>query len=129
MNKVKPMAHVLLIEDNSDLLTLWAEALEDEGFDVRTATSGVRGVEIAGQENFDVVVTDILMPDKDGIETLLAIRRDNPNAKTIVVSGGGATGNTSFLEMAEKLGASATMQKPVDLNDLTAAIRELASTT
>ena len=120
------MAVVLIIDDDPHIRTLWDYALSEDGFSVRTAPSGLEGVEIARREHVDVVVTDIHMPDKDGIETLLEIKSMNPEAKVVVVSGGGSVGRMSFLGAADKLGADATLAKPFDIHQLSAVVGALS---
>ena len=121
------MAVVLIIDDDPDIRDLWTVVLGEAGFDVRAAPSGVEGIEIAESEHIDVVVTDILMPNKDGIETLLEIKSINPNAKVLVVSGGGSALRKSFLDVADKLGADATLPKPVDIDRFRAVVEQLAN--
>ena len=75
-------------------------------------------MEQKGLDLFLFVVTDILMPEQEGIETILRIRQMDQNAKVLAVSGGGRTGNMQFLEAAQKLGASAVLPKPFRLADL-----------
>lgn len=121
------MAVVLIVDDDPDIRELWALVLGEAGFVVRAAPSGVEGIEIAESEHIDVVVTDILMPNKDGIETLLEIKSINPNVKVLVVSGGGSALRKSFLDVADKLGADATLPKPVDIDRLCAVVEQLAA--
>lgn len=121
------MAVILIIDDDAQIRDLWADVLEQEGFDVRVAPSGVEGVEIAASEKVDVVVTDILMPDKDGIETLLEIKSARPQAKVLVVSGGGTMLTASYTGIAEKLGADASLQKPVEIRRFCSVVAQLAS--
>lgn len=120
------MAVVLIIDDDAQIRDLWTDALSQEGFEVRSASSGVKGVEIAKSEPIDVVVTDIIMPEKDGIETLMEIKAALPQAKVLAVSGGGAMINDSYLEIAGKLGADAILQKPVNIGRFCRLVRKLA---
>jgi DNA-binding NtrC family response regulator len=120
------MAVVLIIDDDAQIRNLWADVLSEQGFDVRVAPSGVEGVEIAVSERIDVVVTDILMPDKDGIETLLEIKSTRPDAKVLVVSGGGTLLSSSYTRIAEKLGADASLQKPVEIGRFCRVVAALA---
>ncbi|MFP4003826.1 MAG: response regulator [Alphaproteobacteria bacterium] len=120
------MPVVLIVDDDEYIRDLWAEALSEEGFEVRAAPSGVQGVEIAKAERIDVIVTDILMPDKDGIETLLEIKSACPHTRILVVSGGGLLLSSSYVRVAEKLGADASLQKPVDLERFCNVVAELA---
>jgi DNA-binding response OmpR family regulator len=74
-------------------------------------------------EKPDLVITDIIMPEKEGIQTITEIRREQPDAKIIAVSGGGRVGNTDFLKIARSLGADDAVAKPVDPDDFTARVR------
>ena len=120
------MAHILIIEDDDATRKLWAEVLTEAGHQVKQAVSGVAGCESVEKHAPDLVITDILMPEMDGIETLLTLRSQAANAmKIIVVSGGGMRGDTRFLQIAERLGADMTMQKPIELDRLETAVSEL----
>ena len=99
------MPAILIIDDNEEIRTLWTEVLEEEGHEVVQAESGVVGIKIARARALDVIVTDIMMPDKDGLETIMEIQSHNPTAKIIAVSGGGSMLKESFLPVAGALGA------------------------
>jgi len=81
---------------------------------VPIASDGVRGLRMFRSEQPDLVITDIIMPEKEGIETIREIRGDCPDAKIIAISGGGRIGNMDFLKVAEKVGASEIIAKPFD---------------
>lgn len=74
---------------------------------------------------FRLIVTDILMPDKDGIETILEIRRGRSRVKILAVSGGGRVRNDAFLKAASELGADGTLSKPFEMQDLMAKVKSL----
>ncbi len=73
----------------------------------------------------DLMITDILMPEREGIETILTVRKLHPGLKILAISGGGRTGRLDFLEVAKKFGAHATLQKPFDKKALLTAVRAL----
>ena len=127
MHGEQPLPAILIIDDNEEIRTLWSEVLEEEGHEVVQAESGVVGVKIARTRALDVIVTDITMPDKDGLETIMEIQSHNPTAKIIAVSGGGSMLTESFLPAAGALGAVITLQKPVDINEFCAAVSTLAA--
>lgn len=77
------------------------------------AESGKDGVTRFESSNPDLVITDMLMPDKEGLETIADIRKVNPKARVLAMSGGGNTGNMTFLEMARKVGADQVIRKPL----------------
>jgi YesN/AraC family two-component response regulator len=89
---------------------------------VTEAENGRLGLEQLKTGTFDLVITDIIMPEMEGVETLMTVREQYPNVKVITMSGGGRTGNIDFLSAAEKLGASAILHKPFTLGSLSAAI-------
>ena len=119
------MARILIIDDDEQSLALFEEILLREGHEVVTAHNGIEAEHHFRDGGADVVVTDILMPERDGIETIIDLRRQNPQVKIIAVSGGGRLGPTGYLETAAILGASRTFTKPVDRHDLVAAVGEL----
>ena len=114
---------ILIIEDDDALRPLMADALSREGFAVETSADGITGLKIAASDNFDLVITDMIMPGKDGIETILELRQIAPRAKVIAISGGRRTGAGDFLPLARTLGA-ATLPKPFGFTDLIRAVEE-----
>ena len=116
---------VLVIDDDHDVRETIGDILRAAGFDVEQAGDGNQGLEAIQQADFDLILTDILMPQKEGIETILEIRNGNPYIKIIAISGGDRTGNYAFLEMAEKLGANATLKKPFLPKQLLSLIGEV----
>jgi len=116
------MVKCLIIDDDSLVRNTIVRILERKGHQVVTACDGRVGLKLFQQERPDVVVTDIIMPDKEGIETIREIRNLAPNAKIIAISGGARVGNVDFLAMAAKLGASETLCKPFDPDDLVTCI-------
>ena len=113
---------VLLIDDEQMVRKIVRKMLERSGHEVTEAENGRLGLEQLKTGTFDLVITDIIMPEMEGVETLMTVREQYPNVKVIAMSGGGRTGNIDFLSAAEKLGASAILHKPFTLGSLTAAI-------
>ena len=109
------MAHILLVEDEQLVSETLASAMVSSGHTVVTASNGVEGLKRFAEQAFDLVVTDIIMPDKEGIEMILDMRRRKPEAKIIAMSGGGRIGSVEFLTMAASVGAMATLKKPIHL--------------
>jgi DNA-binding response OmpR family regulator len=116
------MAKILLVDDNQDLLGLQGEFLRMSGHEVETAVNGVEALAQASRKNFDLVVTDIIMPSKDGIEVIVALRKSQPSAKIIAISGGGRLNAKDYLGIAQKLGAAATLTKPFSGSELVATV-------
>lgn len=115
---------VLVIDDNPDLCANLRAGLELEGYEVLTAPNGEQGLQELAREPVDAVVTDLFMPDKDGIETIVALRERFPELGIIAMSGRmGAT----YLPVAREIGAATVLNKPFALSDLVAALRRLKS--
>lgn len=107
------MACILIIDDEPDIVSLFAEALRDAGHTVHTASNGVDGLALAKTVRPHVVVVDVFMPEMDGIETILNLRKITPNAKVIAISGGGRSHNFKFLETSSEMGADVMLRKPI----------------
>jgi DNA-binding NtrC family response regulator len=121
------MARILVIDDDESITSLLRMVLERHGYEVITAANGREGIRLFEELPADLVVSDILMPEMDGLEALQELRRISPNLKLIAVSGGGARLKMDVLKVAEYLGASATFEKPYKIDDILAAIRQLLS--
>jgi len=102
---------ILLIEDDAAVRESLALLLDTRGFRVLTAENGQRGLTIFRQQSPSVGVTDIMMPEQDGIGTMLQMQRERPDVKIIAISGGGRVDKADYLSIAEKLGAVAAFEK------------------
>jgi len=118
---------VLLIDDDEMVLETLAPGLSDAGFEVETAQDGEIAADRFKRISPDVVVTDIIMPNREGIETLIEFKKIAPDIPIIVMSGGGRTHKLDFLDVAEKMGAAATLRKPFLPDDLANLIRSVLS--
>lgn len=118
------MARILVIDDDQDMRQLMKTWLEMKGHEVEDAASGKEGVDKYREAPFDLVITDILMPDQDGIETISALKKSDPEAKIIAISGGGRVAGVHYLQLAYKLGALGTLAKPFDWSDMFQAVNE-----
>lgn len=116
---------VLIIDDDKPVVLSLQAVLEDAGFRVLTACNGLAGVDAFKKHAPPVVITDIIMPDQDGLATIMQIRRLRPHAKIIAMSGGGRIGNTDFLSVAGKLGADAILPKPFSGDEPVVVIDQL----
>lgn len=119
------MSRILLVDDNTDLLEVQAAFLTAHDQDVLTATNGREALRILTESPVDVMITDIIMPDMEGFETMMEVRKKFPNMPIIVVSGGGRVGATDYLSMAKSMGADATLSKPVPPSALLAEAQYL----
>ncbi len=110
----RDMAKILIIDDDDQFRKMLSQTLVKAGYSVSEASDGSEGIRTFRQDPADLVITDIVMPDKEGIETIMEIRQMAPELKIIAVSGGGRIGSESYLELARKLGAVHTFSKPID---------------
>lgn len=115
---------VLIIEDDRLLRELLARRFHQHGFEVVEAGDGDEGLACFRAEAADLVVTDLLMPNKEGIETIRELKMLSPTTKIIAISGG-LRGGGDFLKVAELIGAQASFHKPFDFEDLLQKAGEL----
>src|SRR5579862_4829058 len=116
---------VLVIDDDPAMVESLELMLEDHGFRVLTANDGVRGLRVFLEQRPAAVLTDIVMPEQDGIGTIMEMRRERPGAKIIAMSGNGRVGKLDFLTMARKLGADATFEKGRNASELVQLLKEM----
>lgn len=119
------MACILLMDDDEAVRNLLARALRESGYEVVEAGDGREGVRLFRTAPSDLVITDLVMPEKEGIETILELRQDFPDLKVIAISGGGEHGQQGYLQAARLLGANRTLSKPFQLDALLTAVREV----
>lgn len=118
-------ARILIIDDEVQIREMLEQMLTREGYEVVNAPDGKVGMKVCREQHIDLIITDIIMPEKDGIEMILELRHDFPNLKVIAISGGGRLGPDGYLEMAKKLGAHKTFFKPFNRKEILDAVREL----
>ncbi len=116
---------ILVIDDEDGMRQMLCQTLEDEGFEVLSASDGQVGLTLMQTMPADVVITDIIMPGLGGNEAIFTLRREFPDARIIAMSGGGRKGEMSFLKMAEKQGADGTIAKPFDLDEFVELVRDV----
>lgn len=119
------MAYVLLIDDDDEVRATLKAILECADHEVTEASNGAVGLQCLKSGRAQIVITDILMPEKEGVETIIELRKAQPGLPIIAISGGGATRNLAFLEIAQKLGADRILTKPVDADVFLGAVDEL----
>jgi DNA-binding NtrC family response regulator len=120
-----PLARILLVDDEEIVLRLFETVLELDHHDVTTAGNGNGALAAIAKEPFDLVITDLVMPDKEGIETIVEILKLRPNLPIIAMSGGGRGNAADYLDMAAKLGARKTLAKPFSTQALLDAVNEV----
>jgi CheY-like chemotaxis protein len=116
---------ILVVDDDADMRLTLRMALELAGYTVEDAANGREAIERQRREPADVLITDIFMPDADGFEAIDAFRREFPQTRIIVVSGGAQFTKRDYLPDAELIGADATLQKPFEIDTLLAKLRTL----
>ncbi len=119
------MSKILIIEDDNSFRNVLVQMLVKVNHDVREAGDGNRALSICDSFEPDLVLTDIIMPDKEGLETIQELIAKFPHIKIIAMSGGGRFGPDSYLPLAKKLGARRTLQKPFMRDELLSAISEV----
>lgn len=119
------MARILIIDDDDNVRGLLRRILEREGHAVLEAANGREGLRLYRIAPTEIVITDILMPEQNGLETIMALRKEFPEVKIIALSGGGQTGRKNLLHNAEHLGAQYALQKPFDIQELTDVVHKL----
>ena len=119
------MPRILLVDDNEPFRKMLHKTLEHAGYEVQEAPNGKAALEAYRHQPSDLVITDLVMPEKEGIETIMEFRRLNPAIRIIAISGGGRMKPKSNLEMAAKLGARATLAKPFSQQELLQAIKQV----
>jgi DNA-binding NtrC family response regulator len=119
------MYQILVIDDYADVRRLIRMTLEDAELDVFEAENGRVGLEINEAEEIDLIITDLLMPEKEGIETIRELRQKDLDIPVIAISGGGSMAPERLLKYAMDLGANAGLTKPVDMDELTGLVHSL----
>ena len=119
------MTRILIIDDDVEMRQMLRRMLEREDFEVIDAENGKEGIERYRENPTDLIITDIIMPEKEGIETIIELKRDFPDVKIIAISGGGLTVSPDCVNLAKQLGAQCAFTKPFDRKEILAAIHEL----
>ena len=121
------MARILVIDDdNVTRLMLW-RILEKEGYEVFEASNGEKGIQINRTQPADLIITDIIMPEKEGIETIRELKEEFPDVKIIAISAGGRGAPEIYLKMATGFGAADTIKKPINREELLEKVKKLIS--
>lgn len=121
------MALILVIDDDEIVNGLLLQMLSEAGYETYGVNDGSCGLKMLDTLPIDLVVTDIVMPEKEGLETIRAIRKDNKNIPIIAISGGGKIRPENYLKIALQFGADYAFQKPFDKGRFLAAVRECLS--
>lgn len=108
---MKPRS-ILVVDDDAELCEVMKQVLEDHGDRVTCATDGMQASKAIAGADFDLVITDLIMPEKDGIQLMNEIRRKYPKMPVVAMSGGGHVPREQYLRIARGLGAHAVLEKP-----------------
>lgn len=119
------MQKILIIEDDAAIRKMLKKFFEKDSYEVFTADNGNLGISLYKERLPDLVITDLIMPEKEGLETIRELKKITPEIKIIAVSGGGISHPKLYLGLAEKLGAVRTFAKPFDKNELVSAVKEI----
>ena len=117
------MERVLVIDDESQIRSMLRLMLERAGYEVEEAPDGMEGIRIYRENPVDLVISDLIMPNKDGIGMMIELKKEFPDIKIIAMSGGGLNKPDGYLEGAKKLGANWTLTKPIDREELLRAVK------
>ncbi len=123
------MKNILVVDDESSILMLIEEALDSE-FNVLTADSAMEAFEITQNNSIDLIISDLVMPETNGIDMIMALKKTNPDIKILAISGGGGiTGRFDYLPIAKLIGAENTLKKPFTMSELKSSINDLLNLT
>ena len=112
---------ILVVDDEPQIRSMLRDSLTRAGFDVREASDGKEAIETLRKNSFEVVIADILMPEKDGLEVIMYLQRESPLTKCVAIS---SPSNRVFLQSAQLLGATKVVEKPFTGAEVEAAIRD-----
>jgi CheY-like chemotaxis protein len=122
---MKKTQRILIIDDEPSSLDLLQHIFEGEGYQVALAVNGLEGVELFRNNPCDLVITDIVMPGKDGLQTILDLRQEYPELPFVAISGGGVISKERYLTVAGYLGRVITLAKPFAVEAIVAAVEKL----
>ena len=116
---------ILLVDDDAAVRRTLSRALQLDGHDVLEAPNGLHGLRALESEAVDLIITDVVMPDMEGLEFLRRVRKREPSPRVIVISGGGHVTTSPYLELADRLGADATLLKPISMAELRDTVQQV----
>ena len=118
------METILIIDDEAQIRSMVRLILERAGYTVREAQDGSEGIRVFRETPAELIITDLIMPNKDGIGMIIELKKDFPELKIIAMSGGGLNRPDGYLRGAQKLGAACTLSKPLNRSDLLRAVKD-----
>ena len=108
---------ILIVDDEVQINNILSRYFKKH-YDISLAENGIQATDLLKENKYDLVIMDVIMPEKEGIETLIEIKKIYPELKIIIMSGGGKIGPQSYLKIAKAVGADEVIEKPFDLSDL-----------
>ena len=125
MNKAwRFMQSILIIDDEPQIRSMIRLILERAGYSVTDAADGVEGMRRFRENPVDLIITDLIMPNKDGIGMIIELKKEFPDVKIIAMSGGGLNRPEGYLRGAQKLGAACTLSKPINRQELLRVVKD-----
>ena len=119
------MKRILVVDDDSGMRLILRRFLEREGFSINEAKNGTEAMNQLRERTFDLVITDMIMPEKTGFELIHELRELRPGSKVIAFSGGGVVGSAACLDIARRDGAIKTFAKPFDMDDFIESVKSV----
>jgi DNA-binding NtrC family response regulator len=119
------MQRILIIDDEIHILLMLKKMLERAGYEIDLASNGQEGLEVFRNDPPDLVITDIIMPEKEGLETIREMKKEQPDLKILAMSGGGKISADNYLDTARIFGASGIIEKPFNQSRLVSLVREI----
>ncbi|MCP4694554.1 MAG: response regulator, partial [Desulfobacterales bacterium] len=106
--------HILIIDDERQIRLMLRRLFESKGYKITVASDGAEGMKLYRENPADLIITDLLMPEKEGLETIRELKKEYPAVKIIAMSGGGKLEPGLFLDTAKKFGATHALSKPFE---------------
>ena len=118
------MNSILIIDDEAPIRSMLRLILERAGYSVIEASDGIEGIRHYREQPADLIITDLIMPNKDGIGMIIDLKKEFPGIKIIAMSGGGLNKPDGYLKGAKQLGARHTLSKPIDREELLRVVKD-----
>ena len=122
------MESILIIDDEPQIRSMIRLILERSGYTVIEASDGIEGLRRFREKPADLIITDLIMPNKDGIGLIIELKKEFPDVKIVAMSGGGLNRPEGYLRGAQKLGAACTLSKPINRQELLRVVRDTLNT-
>ncbi len=119
------MKKILIIDDEKSIRSMLMQLFEKNNYEVTLARDGQQGIKLYKENRPDIIITDLIMPEKEGLETIKELKALNPDVKIIAMSGGGTVDPGTYLDLAKRMGALCTFSKPIDNKLLVSTVKEL----